>query len=117
MNDERPIVDYESNPPPAGTPTGPDFNPDERYAIAFYESDSQTADWTVWLIHAAMVALFAYGLYDGNNALVVTAFGVVILWRVYESSHQPRFFLATRGVLRKYAERVRERSGRLTGRG
>lgn len=117
MNDEPSIVDYATNAPPSRTPAAPDFNPDERYIIAFYESDSQAGGWTVWLIHAAMIAMFAYGLYQRNDALVVTAFGVVILWRVYESSHQPRFFRATREVLRKYAERVRELSERLSGRG
>ena len=115
MNDDRSIVDYESKAPSPQTPAAPDFNPDERYVIAFYESDSQTGDWTVWLIHAAMVALFAYGLYDRNDALVVTAFGVVILWRVYEARHQPRFFRATRSVLSKYADRVRELSQRPAG--
>ena len=117
MHDEPSIVDYESNAPSSRMPAVPDFTPDERYIIALYESDSQTGGWVVWLIHAAMVALFAYGLYDSNDALVITAFGVVILWRVYESSHQPRFFSATRSVLRKYAERVRQLSDRLSGRG
>jgi len=117
MNEEQSIVDYESKAPPPRTPDATDFTPDERYIIAFYESDSPTGGWTVWLIHAAMVALFAYGLYNRNDALVVTAFGVVILWRVYESSHQPRFFRATRSALGKYAERVKELSERLGGRG
>ena len=117
MNDERPTVDYESNAPPSRTPAAPDFNPEERFVIAFYESDTRTGERTVWLIHAAIVALFAYGQYHGNNALVVTAFGFVVLWRAYESSHQPQFFRATRSVLRKYAERVRELSERLDGRG
>lgn len=95
----------------------PDFNPEERYIIAFYESDGASSTWAIWLVHAAMVGLFGYGLYHENQALVFTAFGVVILWRVYESSHQPRFFPATRSVLKKFSARVKELSERRDGGG
>ena len=89
----------------------PDFNSEERFIIAYYES-GRSNDWAVWLIHAAMVGLFAYGLYHDDHGLIFAAFGVVVLWRVYERSHQPRFFRATRSVFQKYAQRVKELSAR-----
>lgn len=94
----------------------PEFNPDEQYIIAHYEcSDNAGIAWAAWSIHFLMAALFCYGQYRDDDALVFTAFTFVILWRIRESSQQPKYFRITQSVLRKYAARVKELSKRNQG--
>ena len=85
-----------------------EFDPAERYVIAYYKGESAGTQWSVWLIHACMAALFGYGIYTDDQALPFAAFCILILWRIYEQSHQPRYFRATRGVIEKYEARLRE---------
>lgn len=87
--------------------TQPEFNAEEQYIIAYYLREGNATNWTEWILHGLMVALFAYGMYAGEQAYLVAAFGVVIFWHIYVASHQNRFFRSTRSVLQKYDDYVR----------
>lgn len=86
----------------------PEFNSEERYIIAFYKRNRNFSDWGNWLIHGLMIALFAYGLFKGDQALLFTAFGVVMILQVYLWSFQPRFFQSTKSVIEKYEAKISE---------
>ncbi len=80
----------------------PNLTPDERFILTFYKSGKPGLNWVVWSLHGAMISLFAWGAYRDDLATMATAFTCVILFRMYESSHQPRYFRVTRSLIEKY---------------
>ncbi len=88
----------------------PEFNPDEQYIVAYYKSGFRGGSWPAWLFDGIAIALFMWGLIEGESAIMFAGFGLIIGWRVYEQTSQPKFFRATRSVIEKYESRIDELS-------
>ena len=89
-----------------------DLTADERYLLAVYREPIESG-WINWAIHLGALALFLWGLGIKENALMFTAFGIVIFWRLYEDAQQPRFRRATRTLMGKLEARITELEARV----
>lgn len=82
----------------------PNFTDDERYLINWAKStaaNSQTNSY-MWGYIIAGSVLAAFGAFQSNIPMLLSAFVVLVGFRIYEEHSQSKWFPLWRSVLEKY---------------
>jgi len=82
----------------------------ENYIVAYYRLPGarNTSLWTWLIIKCLLTCLFAYSLFNADQALTVTAFGTLFLLDLYSLARAPRWNGLIGSAFDKYENRIRE---------
>jgi hypothetical protein len=87
----------------------PNFNAEERYILAYYKSDSFSGQqWGYWIVFAAVLFLFVYGIGIHDEGIMFCAFGILLVFNIFSMLRRPRYFRINRSIFDKYEKRIEE---------
>jgi hypothetical protein len=87
----------------------PNFDAKERYILAYYKSDFFFGQWWgYWIVFAVAVCLFVYGIGIRDEGVMFWAFGILLIFNVFNTVRLPRYFRINRSLFDKYEKRIDE---------